>query len=119
MRRSFSAQLILDVQSPFSFGKLLLFRAMRSVLSFYICRHNALLIRRLRRHLLRWRRLSGALPSAVAVAGSLPVSRFFLWRQKAQRKKLGKKERPCKELSLAAASEEPPRLQRASFLKKA
>ncbi|MBO5110900.1 MAG: hypothetical protein J6D21_09315, partial [Clostridia bacterium] len=47
------------------------------------------------------------------------ASRFFLWRQKAQRKKLGKKERPCKELSLAAASEEPPRLQRASFLKKA
>ncbi|MBO5111088.1 MAG: hypothetical protein J6D21_10295, partial [Clostridia bacterium] len=63
----------------------------------------------------RWGRLTGALPSLIAGTVALLSSRFFLWRQKAQRKKLGKKERPCKELSLAAASEEPPRLQRASF----
>ncbi|MBO5109503.1 MAG: hypothetical protein J6D21_02190, partial [Clostridia bacterium] len=43
----------------------------------------------------------------------------FLLKQKAQKKRLGEKKMPCKELSLAAASEEPPRLQRASFLKKA
>ncbi|MBO5111074.1 MAG: hypothetical protein J6D21_10225, partial [Clostridia bacterium] len=42
-----------------------------------------------------------------------------LLKQKAQKKRLGEKKLPCKELSLAAASEEPPRLQRASFLKKA
>ncbi|MBO5110881.1 MAG: hypothetical protein J6D21_09220 [Clostridia bacterium] len=43
----------------------------------------------------------------------------FLLTQKAQKKRLGEKKMPYKGLSLAAASEEPPRLHRASFLKKA
>ena len=42
----------------------------------------------------RWGRLTGALPSAVAVVVALIARRFFLWRQKAQRKKLCKKEMP-------------------------
>ncbi|MBO5111424.1 MAG: hypothetical protein J6D21_12005, partial [Clostridia bacterium] len=49
----------------------------------------------------------------------VPRSTPFLLKQEAQKKRLGEKKMPCKELSLAAASEEPPRLQRASFLKKA
>ena len=104
----------------FSVGKLLPFRTTRSVLSFYIRRYNALLIHHLSVvPLLRWRRLTGAPPPAVAEADVRRAYPPFLLTQKAQKKRLGEKKMPCKELSLAAASEEPPRLQRASFLKKA
>jgi len=40
---------------------------------------------------------------------------LFSLKQKAQRKKLCKKEMPCKGLSRFAKREEPPRLQRANF----
>ena len=60
-----------------------------------------------------------SVPSAGSRGGCADCSTPFLLTQKAQKKRLGEKKTPCKELSLAAASEEPPRLQRASFLKKA